>query len=322
MFVQTTDVWAGVAYDVVADDVFVVNTQGDIYIERDSSLVFETSSGVSALDIAHGVGSLWVLHSDIDGNLVATSIEQNPTSYNLNIPAASSASMAWDRFGYYIYVQTESALFRYNPVSGASEQYCRTGRSSHGMFITIGNIVTVGEDQVNVNEIPYAIVAHDCGSGSATFASGIQFTSYKFDAAEVCAPVSPVPIPETEEVPEPETEPEVVAVPDPDPPAAGTTTGTTGGQSQGSSSGGARFPGSNDNYVVESPYSTVILGGIGASAVGFFAFFAVVLGFNNTKKDPETPLSVVLEDTEAGTSAYVNPTFQGANDAQINIVAS
>merc|ERR1711934_401735 len=60
-------------------------------------------------------------------------------------------------------------------------------------------------------------------------------------------------------------------------------------------------------------------GGSGAGVVGFFAIFGAVIGLNNTKKEADVPLAAILEETESGASAFINPTFLDQADAAMNI---
>merc|ERR1711862_187719 len=55
--------------------------------------------------------------------------------------------------------------------------------------------------------------------------------------------------------------------------------------------------------------STIVVGGVGAAFVGFFAFFAAAVGLNTTKQDASEPLAAMLEESEVGSSAFINPTF-------------
>merc|ERR1711862_130524 len=72
--------------------------------------------------------------------------------------------------------------------------------------------------------------------------------------------------------------------------------------------------------VVAGSSSTIVVGGVGAAFVGFFAFFAAAVGLNTTKQDASEPLAAMLEESEAGTSAFINPTFVDGAGAQNNVM--
>jgi hypothetical protein len=93
---------------------------------------------------------------------------------------------------------------------------------------------------------------------------------------------------------------------------------------QGGSIPGAHSPGTTDNNVLTGgtgSIATAVVSVVGSSAVALFAIFAVVLGLNNTKKDPPANLQAALVSNEANAIASDNPLFQGLNDAGTNILA-
>ena len=93
---------------------------------------------------------------------------------------------------------------------------------------------------------------------------------------------------------------------------------------QGGSIPGAHNPGTTDNGVLTGgtgSVATAVVSVVGSSAVAAFAIFAVVLGINNTKKDPPANLTAALVDTEVASIASDNPLFQGMSEAGTNILA-
>lgn len=93
---------------------------------------------------------------------------------------------------------------------------------------------------------------------------------------------------------------------------------------QGGSIPGSHTPGTTDNGVLTGgtgSVATAVVSVVGSSAVAAFAIFAVVLGLNNTKKDPPPNLTAALVGTEAASVASDNPLFQGMNEAGTNILA-
>merc|ERR1712100_896232 len=72
--------------------------------------------------------------------------------------------------------------------------------------------------------------------------------------------------------------------------------------------------------VVAGSSSTIVVGGVGAAFVGFFAFFAAAVGLNTTKQDASEPLAAMLEESEVGSSAFINPTFVDGAGAQNNVM--
>merc|ERR1712100_659245 len=71
--------------------------------------------------------------------------------------------------------------------------------------------------------------------------------------------------------------------------------------------------------VVAGTPSTMVVG-VGAAFVGFFAFFAAAVGLNTTKQDASEPLAAMLEESEVGSSAFINPTFVDGAGAQNNVM--
>merc|ERR1712100_55065 len=72
--------------------------------------------------------------------------------------------------------------------------------------------------------------------------------------------------------------------------------------------------------VVAGSSSTIVVGGVGAAFVGFLAFFAAAVGLNTTKQDASEPLAAMLEESEVGSSAFINPTFVDGAGAQNNVM--
>ena len=58
----------------------------------------------------------------------------------------------------------------------------------------------------------------------------------------------------------------------------------------------------------------------GAGVVGFFAFFAVAIGLNNTKGEEQLPTVASLVDNEMDTIAHESPIFNAQPDAAQNII--
>jgi len=73
--------------------------------------------------------------------------------------------------------------------------------------------------------------------------------------------------------------------------------------------------------IVDYP-SSMVMGGVGAGLVGALAFFAAVIGLNNSKQDNAVPLSAVLEEAEVGSSAFINPVFVDTAGASTNVAAA
>jgi len=321
---ESSDIWAGIAYVHSQDTVYVINSQGDLYSPNsdDEAIGFRVSTGTSPLDLAYNVAddSLWVLIANDNSKLVVKEVmnDASTLSYDLGIEATNTVSFAWDTYGYFIYVQTESNMYKYDVLNAETTLLC-SGQASYGMFLNFEGIAFIAGSHVTDNQVPITKKqGSDCSSDTNPFITGTAFTSYKFDGAELCrvAPDSPLPdVPP----PQPDSPPPAGTPPGP-PPAEGTTTtgGNTPVQSAARSSG-ARALGVNDNTIVESPYSTLILGGVGASVVACFAFFAVILGFNNTKKEAEVPLDALLVGEESATSANDNPLFDHVAGAHMNL---
>merc|ERR1712169_90137 len=93
----------------------------------------------------------------------------------------------------------------------------------------------------------------------------------------------------------------------------------------GGSGGNSDFPESSDISLLTGgttgSISTVVVGSVGATSVALFAFFAVVFGLNNTKKDPEVPIDALLDTTESSHLTADNPIFQAMPDANTNVLA-
>merc|ERR1712130_87334 len=144
-------------------------------------------------------------------------------------------------------------------------------------------------------------LARACNETEIVYQPATNFQAYKFDAAEVClAFVAPEPLPPA---PPPPPPPPVVPVPEAPVPVPEVPVPQTGG---GGGSGGSP---QNDNTIVESAYSSLAMGGAGATVVGCFALFAVVVGMNNTKKDPAQPAIAVLVEDEMMNAAADNPVY-------------
>merc|ERR1712000_597250 len=96
---------------------------------------------------------------------------------------------------------------------------------------------------------------------------------------------------------------------------------TAAGSSAATGNSGASAINNQAEGVIAGTWATLVIGGVGAGVVGFFAIFGAVIGLNNTKKDPEVPLAAVLEETESGASAFINPPFVDNPDAFVSAVA-
>jgi hypothetical protein len=180
-------------------------------------------------------------------------------------------------------------------------------------------IVTSHRACCNPSACPACVLNSQCDDGNPCTVEVCEN-----DQCQVSETVCPGPVPPPEEPPvEPPTEqpatPTGGDAPAPGPPPA---TGVTQQNNVPNAAPGADPIDDQAEVVVAGTSSTFVVGGIGAGVVGFFAFFGAVVGLNNTKKDADVPLSAVLEDPEAATSAFINPTFQGANEANINVAAS
>jgi len=93
---------------------------------------------------------------------------------------------------------------------------------------------------------------------------------------------------------------------------------------QGGSVPANHVPGTTDNNVLTGgtgAIATGVVSAIGTTAVAAFAIFAVVLGLNNTKKDPPANLTAALVQTDVAAIASDNPLFTGMNEAGTNILA-
>jgi len=321
---SSDDVWTGISYDGVNDEVYAINSDGNIYLsdaKEEAMKLIKQTSITDSMDIAVSVDALWVLHSD-SNSLVASRVASVGNgvaeSFVLGIPPTSSNSIAWDRYGYQLYIQTNDGMFIYDPKTGVTTTRCSESKqNSHGLFLNYdGLIFTANDANLASHEIPITGFNRACTSETEIFTSQTSFSYYKLDASEVCVPVTTLPLPE-QQLPSQPTRPiSIIEIPEEPLPDENPEVFPNGGSGSNVGGDGARFPGVNENTIVESPFSTLIVGGVGASVVGFFAFFAVVLGFNNTKKENEVPLEALLVNEEACASAAENPLFECINEAK------
>ena len=107
-----------------------------------------------------------------------------------------------------------------------------------------------------------------------------------------------------EEEEEEDEEPQIVYEP------SYTTESSTNGTAIGAIVGGTGSGNGVQNdaeQVIAGTYSTLTVAGVGSAVVACFAFFAVVFGLNNTKKDTEVPIDALLESEEGVFLAENNP---------------
>jgi len=330
---ESDDLWVGVGYEPNTKEVYVANSRGGVYQVSNRQLVLRHDFDVPTYDISVGAdSSVWLLYLTPDGDLQMAEIdfERNDLINVHYITSASifdtpTASFAWDRYGYYAYFQMEGpsrGLFRYDPLTAELTQLCGESYSSHGMFFNMAGEAYIGRSHGSTMDIPLVTYSpfsgETCNQTELVYQPATNFQSYKFDAAEVCLtvvavpnPPPPAPVPSPEPIPEQPVPPppEVPVPPAPQPPTQGGT-------------GGAGGSPENDNTVVESAYSTLVLGGAGASVVGCFALFAVVVGMNNTKKEPVQPAIAVLVEDEMMNAAAENPTYFAPSGANENILSA
>jgi len=322
---QTNDVWVGIAINPESHVIYTANSIGRIYQVVDGALEDVVATGLSLIDISFGEGNLWAMYKD--GEFLSFSkidLDNGGTEFtiNTNLPVTTSASFGWDRYGYFLYIQTENGRYSFDATTGDLTEICSEGIESYGLYIDFSGTGAVASNFTG-NEITFRSFTQDCGAIDGTYVTGTQFTAYAFDAAEIClfAPPAPEPAPTPEPAPAPEPEPETQVEPEPEP-----ETEPEGpvpvfvDPEDGDSGASAIFPGTNDNTAVESPISTAVLGLAGAGVVGFFAFFAVVIGLNNTKKNPEPPAIASLVEAEMDHAAQENPVFIAQTDASLNVL--
>merc|ERR1712232_1068119 len=125
----------------------------------------------------------------------------------------------------------------------------------------------------------------------------------------------------------------VSAVPDPSDPVAIEEPPTSSSSSSISAAGvgvvnggggdsGASAVANEASAVLANNYSTTVVAVGGVGLVITFAFFAAVLGFNNSKQQPEVPLEALLEETEANMAASDNPINIQGPDAFLNVTST
>merc|ERR1712227_574684 len=193
--------------------------------------------------------------------------------------------------------------YRYDAESGDIEVLCGNGNvESNGMYVDYSSTSTIASS-FNGNVITFIGATSDCNGFSGEYSSGTQFDYYKFAASELCVAVVPPP------VDTPPTPPVDAPQPVPPPPA-----------NDGDSGASAIFPGESDATAPTSPVSTTVVGLAGAGVVGFFAFFAVAIGLNNTKGEEQLPTVASLVDNEMDTIAHESPIFNAQPDAAQNII--
>jgi len=117
-------------------------------------------------------------------------------------------------------------------------------------------------------------------------------------------PTGPVPNP-----PQPVPPPQPVA-----PPQTGGSTGAATGNT---------FPGEGDaDTVVVGSGATGVVTVLGLTGTGMMLLFGLVASLNNTKKDPPLPAVADMAGEEMADSLMINPTFQGTNEAMMNVMAA
>merc|ERR1712232_217888 len=126
----------------------------------------------------------------------------------------------------------------------------------------------------------------------------------------------------------------VSAVPDPsdpviieEPPTSSSSSSSIGAAgvgvvNEGGGDSGASAVANEASLVLANNYSTTVVAVGGVGLVITFAFFAAVLGFNNSKEQPEVPLEALLEETEANMAAYDNPINIQGPDAFLNVTST
>merc|ERR1712000_704051 len=296
---SSTDTWVGVAINHETQQVYVANSIGRVKRLENGELVQQVSTGQDLQDIDFAEGNLWVLYPSPSGDIVFSrvNIDSGALEFTVttNIPMTSSASFAWDRFGYFLYIQTLDNRYRYDAESGDIEVLCGNENvESNGMYVDYSSTSTIASS-FNGNVITFIGATSDCNGFSGEYSSGTQFDYYKFAASELCVAVVPPPVDTPQPVP---------------PPPA----------NDGDSGASAIFPGESDATAPTSPVSTTVVGLAGAGVVGFFAFFAVAIGLNNTKGEEQLPTVASLVDNEMDTIAHESPIFNAQPDAAQNII--
>jgi len=327
---ESDDIWIGVAFEPNTNEVYVAELRGAVYQRVGSQLVLRHNFDVYIYDISAGPdGSVWLMYLDGDLQMLIAQIDF-ATNQLINVQKISSgspfdtptASFAWDRYGYYAYFQMEGpsrGFFRYDPITQELTQLCNQEYASHGMFLNFAGEAYIGRNHDEGNlDIPLVAVsplARACNETEIVYQPATNFQAYKFDAAEVClAFVAPEPLPPAPLPPPPPPPPPVVPVPEAPVPVPEVPVPQTGG---GGGSGGSP---QNDNTIVESAYSSLAMGGAGAAVVGCFALFAVVVGMNNTKKDPAQPAIAVLVEDEMMNAAADNPVYHDPSGPNMNVL--
>jgi len=302
---STEDLWSGVAFEAESGNVIFSTASGVLYqLDLSSKSLNQLGkTGLNIYDIQYGPGGLYAAYA-LNGVVAVSSIDLDTlkigqTFPNIGAAISDSVSITWDRFGYFLYSQSYAGLVRYDPMYDTSVVLCPSVGAyyaTHGMFMDFSGSVIMMLDPRG-NELPLGYYTRGfCesdGSTAADLGNKTAFTYYKFDSAELCFVGS---LPES---------PVVEGVP----------------INTGAAAAVPLFPGANGNTIVESAFSTLAVGGGGAAVVGFFAIFAVVVGVNNTKKEPEVPISALLQETGASTAAFENPTFTPMAGPNHNILA-
>jgi len=320
---SSTDTWVGVAINHETQQVYVANSIGRVKRLENGELVQQVSTGQDLQDIDFAEGNLWVLYPSPSGDIVFSrvNIDSGALEFTVttNIPMTSSASFAWDRFGYFLYIQTLDNRYRYDAESGDIEVLCGNENvESNGMYVDYSSTSTIASS-FNGNVITFIGASNDCNGFSGEYSSGTQFDYYKFAASELCVAVVPPPV-DTPPSPPAPTPPSPPDTPAPPPPVDAPQPVPPPPANDGDSGASAIFPGESDATAPTSPVSTTVVGLAGAGVVGFFAFFAVAIGLNNTKGEEQLPTVASLVDNEMDTIAHESPIFNAQPDAAQNII--
>jgi len=326
---ENTNDWAGVAYSPISKLLFVADVTGQIYQYvlhteeghlEPGHLIPSVNLDLPIKDISFRKETLWVIYENGDDMFVLSQVSGTQSHVLMN-SVEGSISLGWDPYGYYAYVQSSDGLFKYDPIEEEIDQVCGSPYESHGLYIDFVGVMFIGKDS-SYNVIPYVLHLRNCGEETVDTLVGVNFDSYKFDGGELCKSgggsqnvVLPSPSVTPTRTPSPIL---VVPLVDPSPSSAASNSRSPTYYPEGGVEGA--LPQENDNTIVESPYSTLVVGTTGSGAVMFFAVFAVVMSANNTKKKPDTPAIASLVEEEMNHAAMDNPTFQAPDGAMENIL--
>ena len=184
--------------------------------------------------------------------------------------------------------------------------------TSTGLYFSVSGGVFLAEDSK-----VHLITSNTCEASEVNFSfPTTTYQDVKFAAYEGCfVVVPPNPPPPPPNVPPPPPPPNVPPPPPPpnnppqpptNPPVDQVTNADTIQETQ--------------NYVLESYESSIVVAGVAAAAVALFAIFGVVLGINNTKKQPLNPDIASMVQTDTVNIANENPVYLHANEIQHSVL--